>query len=320
MNEQLQPLLSFKEQFAFEPILKNSANFVAHKKTLVCGMGGSAIAVNFLNLLFPDLSLSLHNSYNIPKEIASDTLVIINSYSGDTEEELDSFTKAITLGFTTVAVSKGGKLLELAKANGSPYVELPESGLEPRFATGHQMIAILTIIQREDKKKLLKSASEKIGLESGVQAGSVLASRLANKYPVIYSSPLLNPLTYPIKAAINEGAKLPAFVNVIPEANHNELQGFVVDESHNESNSFGLLFFVSSFDHPRIQKRMTVMRELYGAQGFVCEEILVDHSSPSSLLDALFLGYSFATALAINRGVNPYTTPFIQEFKKKMAD
>jgi hypothetical protein len=60
------------------------------------------------------------------------------------------------------------------------------------------------------------------------------------------------------------------------------------------------------------------MRELYASKGFICEEIVVDHSSPSSLLEALFLGYGFATSLATSRKVDPYTTPFIQEFKKRI--
>ncbi len=319
MNEHLQPLLSFKEQFSFEPVLQNNKNLRDYKDVLICGMGGSAIAVNFLNLLFPDLKLSLHNSYDIPKSLSLETLIIVNSYSGNTEEELDSFDKAMITGMTVAVISKGGKLLELAKAATVPYVELPSNGLEPRFAIGHQMVAILTLLNKHDKISLLKTASESINLDAGVQAGTTLASRFAGKYPVIYSSTLLQALAYPVKAAINEGAKLPAFTNIIPEANHNELQGFVVDDTKNESLTFGLLFIVSSFDHKKINKRIEIMRELYSARGFTCEEILVDHSSPSSLLDALFLGYAFATALAINRGVDPYATPFIQEFKNKIS-
>lgn len=320
MNEQLQPLLKFKEQFSFEPVIINGDMLKEYERILVCGMGGSAIAVNFLKLIFPDLPITLHNSYGLPKNISvASTLVIINSYSGNTEEALDSFNSAIREGVTTVSISKGGKLTECASEKKVPHIILPESNLEPRFAIGHQMIAILSTLKREDKKRLLRSAAGKIGQEASLEAGRVLASRFINKYPVLYSSPLLEPLTYPVKAAINEGAKLPAFVNTIPEANHNELQSFVVDETRNESQAFGFLFFVSSFDHERIKKRITTMKELYSAKGFTCEEIVVDHSSISSLLDALFLGYSFATELAIGRGIAPYTTPFIQEFKGLMS-
>lgn len=321
MNEQLQPLLKFKEQFTFEPVIINGDSLKEYERVVVCGMGGSAIAVNFLKLLFPDLPITLHNSYGLPKNIPiASTLVVINSYSGNTEEALDSFNSAIREGVTTMSISKGGKLIESATLNKAAYIMLPESGLEPRFAIGHQMIAILSALKREDKKRLLRNAVGKVGLEAGLEAGKILAARFINKYPVLYSSPLLEPLTYPVKAAINEGAKLPAFVNTIPEANHNELQSFVVDETRNEREAFGFLFFVSSFDHERIKKRITVMRELYSAKGFTCEEIVVDHSSISSLLDALFLGYSFATELAIERGVAPYTTPFIQEFKGLMSN
>lgn len=320
MNEHLQPLLSFKDQFQLDPVLHNKEHLDDYDNIVVCGMGGSGIAVSFLKLLFPNLPFSLHNSYGLPRKPASSTLVVVNSYSGNTEEALDSFTRAQREGLDIVAISKGGKLLELAKEKSLPYIELPESGFEPRFAIGHQMMALLTVANEQEKIKMLRKAVELMGIEKGVEAGNILASRFANKYPVLYSSPLLLPLTYPIKAAVNEGAKLPAFVNVISEANHNELQGFVVDENRSESNSFGFLFFISSFDDERIKKRINIMRELYEARGFICEEIIVDHSSPSSLLDALFLGYAFATSLATLRDVNPYTTPFIQEFKKRMSN
>lgn len=318
-NEQLQPLLLFKDQFSFEPKIRNGESLKSYDDFLICGMGGSAISVTFLKMLFPILPLSLHNFYGLPKNIGTKTLVIVNSYSGNTEEAIDSYTKAVTGGLSVIAISKGGELLRLAKQSGLPYIELPESGLEPRFAIGHQMVAILTSALAKNHLKILRDAVSKIGQEKGVEAGTTLASRFATIYPVLYSSPTVYPLIYPIKAAVNEGAKLPCFANVISEANHNELQGFVADEDRNEHEVFGFLFFVSTFDNERIKKRINTMRELYASKGFTCEEILVDHSSPSSLLEALFLGYSFATALAISRNVNPYTTPFIQEFKKLMT-
>ncbi len=317
-NEQLHPLLLFKDQFTFEPKLRNAEALKAHQSYLVCGMGGSAISVHFLKMLFPMIPLSLHNSYGLPKSIKPGTLVIVNSYSGNTEEGLDSYTKALKSGYSVVAISKGGELIRLAKEVGHPYIELPESELEPRFAIGHQMIAILTCILEKRYLRLLRDAATKIEQRKCLDVGSVLASRFSERYPVLYSSSLLGPLSYTIKAAVNEGAKLPCFTNIIPEANHNELQGFVVDDTRNESKVFGFLFFVSTFDNERIKKRMNAMRELYSSKGFTCEEILVDHSSPSSLLEVLFLGYAFATSLAINRNVHPYTTPFIQEFKKIM--
>lgn len=318
-NEQLQPLLLFKDQFNFEPKIRNGESLKNYDDYLVCGMGGSAISVSFLKMLFPLLPISLHNFYGLPKNSRARTLVIVNSYSGNTEEAIDSYTKAIKEGLSVIAISKGGELLRLAKEAGLPYIELPESGLEPRFAIGHQMVAILTSALAKNNLKTLRDAANKIGQEKSIEVGTVLASRFTSIYPVLYSSPLLYPLIYPIKAAVNEGAKLPSFANVISEANHNELQGFIVDESRNESSNFGFLFFVSTFDNERIKKRIQVMKDLYSSKGFVCEEILVDHSYPSSLLEALFLGYSFATALAIHRNVNPYSTPFIQEFKKLMT-
>lgn len=314
----LQPLLSFKEQYRVPLEIKNSEKLIACESAIICGMGGSLISARLLSLLFPSLPISTHNSYGLPK-IKNGELVIINSYSGNTEESLDAFDKAVTISAPTAVISTGGKLIELAKLHGIPYIQLPESSLEPRFAIGIQMVAMVTLLQRKDILGLLEKAVEEVHLERTLEIAGELAKRCAHKYPVLYSSSILSPLTYPIKAAINEGAKLPAFCNIIPEANHNELQGFIVDEERNERLSFAFLFFVSPFDHPRIQKRMASMQKLYQSYGFVCEEIVVDHSSRSMVLEALFLGYAFATHLALERGVDPYSTPFIAEFKKDIT-
>ncbi len=317
-QEQLRPLLLFKDQFTFEPKIHNAESLKNYDNYLVCGMGGSAISVTFLKMLFPSIPLSLHNSYGLPKQVKPKTLIIVNSYSGNTEEALDSYAKARREGNSVIAISKGGELVQIAKEAGLPYIELPESGLEPRLAIGHQMIAILTSTLEKKYLKILRDAVNNIEQNKAVEAGMILATRFNALYPILYSSLTLHPLIYPIKAAVNEGAKLPCFTNIIPEANHNELQGFVIDGERNESKTFGFLFFVSIFDNERIKKRIKTMRELYASKGFTCEEIVVDHSSPSSLLEALFLGYGFATSLAIKRNVDPYATPFIQEFKKIM--
>lgn len=317
-NTQLQALSSFKEQFSFVPLLNNKSD-LSYENILVCGMGGSAIAANFLKLIFPDLSITLHNSYALPSTIPPSTLIIVNSYSGNTEEAIDAFYAARKKELPVAVITKGGTLLTLAQEGGIEHIVLPDSSLEPRFAIGYQMVAILTLAKEGQKIKTLLDAAEKLGIEKSIEAAATLALRFIKQYPVLYSSSILTPLTYPIKAAINEGAKLPSFINVVPEANHNELQSFVIDDEHNESASFGFIFFVSPYDHERTKKRIDVMKELYSMRNFICEEIIVDHTSPLSLLESLFFGYAFATMLAINRGVDPYATPFIAEFKKQLS-
>ncbi len=315
------PLSQFKEQFNFEPVINNKEKIVPFTQVVVCGMGGSAISVSLLKMLFPEISILLHNSYGLPVLFnATSTLLIINSYSGNTEEELEAYTQGKKIGANMVALSLGGKLIENADNDGIPYVQLPESSLEPRFSIGHQLIGLLTLIHEHTKIDTLKEKINFIDLEKAEQRGKELSEQFKGKFPIIYSSSSLYPVAYLIKAAINEGAKTPSFVNQIPEANHNELQSFITDETQSESSSFVFLFLKSTFDHIRIQKRFSIMESMYKERGFICSELQTDHTDIQQIFTLIITGYYMATYMAFQKNIDPYKTPFIAEFKKRMTE
>ena len=321
MDQTLSPLLKFKDQFTFSPSVINAETITSYSQIVVCGMGGSAISVSLLKLLFPELPITLHNSYGLPIIYDKEkTLFILNSYSGDTEEVLDTFSRAKKEGLTLAALSKGGQLLTEIKAFGGAYVELPEISLEPRFAIGHQMVGILSILGENDKIKALLRTVELLNIRKAQEQGESLAKTFADKYPVLYTSSNFYPVAYLIKAAINEGAKIPSFVNQIPEANHNELQSFVTDNVSSEKDHFGFLFITSAFDHVRILKRCTVMKTLYEERGFTTFTLPSNHTDMLSIFETLLTGYFMATYMALAKNIDPYTTPLIALFKKKLAE
>jgi bifunctional phosphoglucose/phosphomannose isomerase len=315
------PLSHFKEQFTFVPEIKNNEILLQHSKVIVCGMGGSAISVTLLKLFFPELSITLHNSYGLPTNYDKEnSLIIINSYSGNTEEELDSFERAKKDEANMCVLSLGGTLIERVKALGGAYVQLPESSLEPRFSIGHQMIGLLTLMGETEKIAMLKEKAEHIDLPKLEALGNELGQMFNGKCPVIYSSANLYPVAYLIKTAINEGAKVPSFTSQIPEANHNELQSFITDDSTNASPVFGFLFLVSTYDHLQILKRFSIMEEMYTGKGFTLKAITADHTDILKILEVILTGYYMATAMATAKNIDPYKTPFIAEFKKKMSE
>lgn len=315
----LSPLSHFKEQFTYVPEIMNKGPYIKMKNIIVCGMGGSAISVTLLKTLFPSLPITLHNSYGLPCIYDKDsTLFVLNSYSGNTEEILEAYTRAKKEGVHYALLSRGGELIRLGQEASEVYIQLPESTLEPRFSIGYQLLALLTLLGEEGKVRTLQEAVTLLDMKKVDKAGELLADTFVDRYPVIYASANLYPIAYLVKAAINEGAKVPCFVNQIPEANHNELQSFVTDDTTSEAIHFGFLFFVSPYDHVRIQKRFTVMDELYKNKGFITETIISDHTALLSIFESMLTGYYMATHMAIKKGVDPYSTPLIQEFKKNM--
>lgn len=320
MDDIFYPLHSFKEQFSFEPIITNKENLIQKKNIIICGMGGSAISVSLLKILFPELPITLHNGYGLPTITnKEDTLLILNSYSGNTEEILDVMQEATTVGISLAALSCGGELIRQAVSLGIPHITLPSIGVEPRFAIGHQILSLLTILGETEKINSLKKDVASCDITTSENNGKQLASTLVGKYPILYASKNLFPVAYLIKAAINEGSKVPCFVNTIPEANHNEIQAFISNETKKEASTFMFVMFTSPHDHPRVLKRFTIMSELYADEGFNIATLSTDHTNHTHVFELILAGYFAATYLAITRNVDSYKTPFIQEFKQRMS-
>src|SRR3989344_8305519 len=87
----------FAEQFDYEPEIKNGGNFRLNEKLVVVGMGGSALAPGLVRVWKPETDIVIHKSYGLPAMSAEDLkkrLVILSSYSGNTEEVLEAYEEA----------------------------------------------------------------------------------------------------------------------------------------------------------------------------------------------------------------------------------
>lgn len=320
MDDIFYPIHSFKDQFVFEPVIVNKEALVKKKNVVICGMGGSAISVHLLKVLYPELHVSLHNDYGLPTLFDQEnTLVICNSYSGNTEEVLDAMKEAIAKNIPYAAISIGGELIKNAVEAKIPHVVIPTTGIEPRFSIGYQLLAILSLLGETEKMTALREAVGKCDIVSAEKDGKELTQALIGKYPILYASHNLFPVAYLIKASINEGSKLPCFVNVVPEANHNELQSFVSKETKKDSSNFIFVFVQSPKDHARVTKRFGIMSALYNDEGYSIAKIDADHTNHTRVFELILLGYFAATYLALGRGEDAYKTPLIQEFKSRLS-
>ena len=320
MDDILYPLHSFKEQFTFNPVIENTEALAKKSRIVMCGMGGSAISISLIKLLYPTLDITLHNSYGLPSvDNKEDVLFIFNSYSGSTEEMLDGFEQAKNNQLSFATISCGGELTSRSSLLSIPHIVLPSIGLEPRFAIGHQILGLLALIGEHEKIAQLKETIAKVDIITSEKNGKQLSESMHEKYPILYASSNLYPVAYLIKAAINEGSKLPCFVNVIPEANHNELQSFISHETKKYASTFSFIMFTSPHDHPRILKRLKVMSDLYSDEGYKVALLNTDHTDHVRIFELILTGYFAATHLAIARDEAPYKTPFIKIFKDRLS-
>ena len=114
---------------------------------VVAGMGGSAIGGALARAALGDHAsrpIFVTRAYGLPTWTTPDTMVLCASYSGDTEETLACYESAGALGAKRTVVTTGGRLAEMARADGVPVIPLP-GGFQPRAAVAYMTVAALEV-------------------------------------------------------------------------------------------------------------------------------------------------------------------------------
>ena len=134
---------------------------------IISGMGGSAIGGELLKdytRTTASVPIEINREYHLPKYANKKTLVILASYSGDTEETLSSLLDAVNRKCMIFCLSSGGNLIRLAKMLNLPYLQV-RSGMPPRAALPHMFMPLLKCMEQIDIiPKDLKEFSETIKL------------------------------------------------------------------------------------------------------------------------------------------------------------
>lgn len=309
----------FHTQFAYNPIVVNADKLPRRARVVLCGMGGSHLAAGILAGWKPELDMMIHRDYGLPVlSDANGRLYIASSYSGNTEETINFAQAALKKGYAVAVMSVGGKLLEFARKNKLPHIIIPDTKIQPRSALGFAIRALAALIGDSALQKELAKLAFTLKPSALEGKGKKLAKVLRGKVPVVYASTRNQAVAYNWKIKFNETGKIPAFCNVFPELNHNEMTGFdIISTTEGLSRKFHFIFLTDNADHPKIQKRMRVTKKLYEDRGLSVTEVPL---AGKSRLEKIFSSLLIAdwTALHLSRiyGTEAEQVPMVEEFKK----
>ena len=309
----------FHTQFEWAPALVNASALPKRNKFVVGGMGGSHLSAGLLQCAHPTIDLLIHRDYGLPAlSDAKERLYIASSYSGNTEETIDFAESALKKGYSVATMSTGGRLLELAQRNGLPHVIIPDTKIQPRSALGFGMKALGALLADDRLLTELSELSSRLFPEKLEEKGRELARALRDSVPIIYASTRNSAVAYNWKIKMNETGKLPAFYNVFPELNHNEMTGFdIIETTEGLSRKFHFLFLTDSGDHPQVAKRMKVTKKLYEERGFSVTAIHLDgKSSFEKICNSLLIADWTAVHLSRIYGTEAEQVPMVEEFKQ----
>ena len=316
-----QSIKNFPKQFLFNPEIQNANKLARLSRFIVLGMGGSSLAAELLKMARPGVDIIFHRDYDLPEIDLKNTLVIASSYSGNTEETISGFEQARRKNLPVAVISVGGKLIELARESGIPFIQLPNDGIQPRMGLGYQIRALFKLMKLDEELLETGRLANSLDVAAAASAGERLAEKLSGRVPIIYASERNGTLARNWKIAFNETGKIPAFYNILPELNHNEMIGFdATAASRPLSEKFHFIFLREPADDERVQRRMKILEKLYRDLGFGVELIDLEGKDIwEKIFGSLLTGVWAAYYLALSYGAEPEQVPMVEEFKKLIA-
>jgi len=296
-------------------------------RVIVTGMGGSAISGDLLARLL-DLPVVSNRGYMLPRYVDSDDLLVAISYSGNTEETLSALEDGLSRGMDVICLSTGGLLEDFCFQRDLPMIKIP-TGHQPRASTGYILFPLLEIFRRANFAGTLDTQSLIEALESmrddwnsSVEVRhnkpKEIAKEFRDKIPIIYGTKFnTEAVAFRWKTQVNENAKQPAFWNVFPELNHNEIVGY---ELHNTLlDNAKVVLLRNDFDIERNVNRMEIMQEIFDAEKIDYEVVKAPRGDKyTGILGQVYFGDYFSVYLAMLNKVDPSPVRLIEDFKKKL--
>lgn len=305
-------------------------------KNIVCtGLGGSAIGADLVRSYIAEdiqIPVLVNRNYTLPNFVTEDTLVIVSSYSGNTEETLSAYREAVSRGSNIIVATSGGKLEKAAKEDDLPCLTIP-GGFPPRCALGYSFFPLLTILAKigiikdqavfidEAIHNLRKLKDSKIGYKvmHKDNPAKIMAAEILGKLPVIYAGQdHIDAVVTRWRGQLAENSKTLSSGHLFPEMNHNEIVGW--ENPKEVLKECVAIILRDAADHPRISKRMDVTKNLLKKDKV---KVLEVSSSGKELLARIFslvyIGDFVSFYLAILNGIDPTPVKKITMIKKELA-
>ena len=317
-TDQLRDALKIGEDSNFKKTARTFNNIV------ITGLGGSGIGGKIVAQLVQndiDVPVFINNGYHLPAFVNENTLVIVSSFSGNTEETLEAMKLAQDKGAEIACISSGGKVIEIAKENNYNYILLPNCH-SPRAMLSYSLTQQFFVLNHYgfingDFKKSIENAINLIDNEIEFIKNEALkvAKGIKGKTAIIYSEENYEGVAIRLRQQLNENAKVLCWHHVLPEMNHNELVGWAGGKDE-----YAVILFRNDSDYSRIQKRIEISKEVIEKYTKTHFEIWSKGNNPvEKAIYLIILGDWISIFLAELLNVDPIEIKVINHLKGELA-
>jgi glucose/mannose-6-phosphate isomerase len=292
---------------------------------VICGLGGSGIGGSLVKDFFTHnkikMPVTVCKDYAMPAWVNKNTLVIGCSYSGNTEETLESVNLAQRQGSQIVCITSGGRLTTWAKAKKHQIIELPV-GFPPRASYAYGCSALLAVchqygfINKNFITEIYKAASLIVEQQKNINKwADANAKKIVGKIPFIYAASDNEAVAVRLRQQLNENGKVLCSHNVIPEMNHNELVGWASKEPN-----VAVIIIRMPSDHKRTQARMKLNTDvLKKFANTIFEMPSMGDSFLERAIYLVHLGDKLSVSLAKVRNVDATEVKVIDKLKSDLS-
>ncbi len=308
------------------------------KNIVVAGMGGSTLGVDILRNLFKDslsVPLVINNHYQLPGFVNKDTLVLLLSYSGSTEEVLAAADDAKARGAKILGIAEGQGLAEFLKQNNHPgyfFKPLANPSNQPRLGLGYTFVGALAFLAKlgflkVDEDEIISTIAFLTEVSKGFVSSAakntnqakIVAAKLLGKQVFIVASEFLAGNAHVFANQTNENSKNLATYFVIPELNHHLLEG--LNKPDQIGHGLVFVFFESNLYSGKIKKRIAVTKEVLEQQKISTVGLTLRGATKlAQALEGVVLSSWITFYLGAINGVDASKIPWVDYFKKRLAE
>ena len=314
----------------------NEASFISFpdsyysiKNIVIVGMGGSAYGGRMVKSLwdgaeYTKVPIELANNYWLPGYVGKDTLIILSSYSGTTEETLNCAKEAQKKGAKITGITSGGSLGDFLTQNMYPsYIFDPKfnPSKQPRIGVGYMVIGLVALLAKLKRVPVgdeeVKTLIEYLKRSDKTNQAKQLAQKLVGKIPVIIVADFLEGAAHAIRNPFHETAKQLGLYFVVPELNHHLLEGLQFPAENKSLLTF--IFVESDWYDDRNKKRIKLTQEVVLKNNITIETIRLEKTSMlTQSMELIQLGAWVTFYLAMLNGVDPSLIPWVDYFKTQL--
>ena len=289
------------------------------------GMGGSGtIGDVFSSVLSKnDIHTSVVKGYLLPKTVDENTLVVVTSVSGNTQESLTILQNSKNNKAKFIALSSGGMIKQYAMKNGVNYQEIKMEH-SPRASFSKYIFATLKILELviPVKKSDISDAISKMEIvQKNISSNNLNEENVAlnlakwmTGIPALYYPGGLESAAIRFKNSLQENSKLHVITEEVMEACHN---GIV---SWERKSNIQPILIQGSDDYFKTKERWELLKEFFNSKQIDYKEIFSVNGNIISKITNLIYLLDYASIYhGIKSGIDPSPISAIDFVKERLS-